>query len=126
MTTKKTPKNARGQVFTPDREGRCGCCEGSNFAYSNGSEFAADGTRGYRCVSCDSIKPENWREIVRATYKVGDRVKYSGYHGTITRVNATRGGVCEVRLERGGIAIDPLELEKVEGYSPFRTDDHYH
>jgi DNA-directed RNA polymerase subunit M/transcription elongation factor TFIIS len=52
-----------GLVILPDVKGRCGQCGASNFTYNNGHEVAADGTRGYRCVGCGCIKPENWREL---------------------------------------------------------------
>jgi hypothetical protein len=51
-----------GPVVAPDHEGRCGHCGAANFRYSNGQEYAADGTRGYRCVVCGAIKDERWRE----------------------------------------------------------------
>lgn len=51
-----------GEVVAPDLEGRCGKCGHANFIYNNGHEFSASGVRGYRCVNCGSIKPEDWRE----------------------------------------------------------------
>jgi len=51
----------RGKAAAPDPEGRCGECGFAHFAYNNGHEFSADGVRGYRCVNCGSIKPEDWR-----------------------------------------------------------------
>jgi hypothetical protein len=55
-----------GAVVMPDSEGRCGACGFANFAYSNGHELAADGTRGYRCANCQNIKPEDWRAMAVA------------------------------------------------------------
>jgi hypothetical protein len=38
----------------PDSAGRCGDCGGAGFTY--------DGVkRGYVCMDCDTVKPENWR-----------------------------------------------------------------
>lgn len=51
----------QGLVVQPDSNGRCGACGFANFTYNNGFEFAEDDTRGYRCVNCKNIKPEDWR-----------------------------------------------------------------
>ena len=56
--------NINSIVVPPDSEGRCGRCGGANFSYANGQEFAIDGTRGYRCVICQAIKPEDWRDRI--------------------------------------------------------------
>lgn len=65
MTIMANGKNkqvcAWGQVTTPDSDGRCGQCGGANFEYRNGHVLAACGTRGYGCVSCRAVKPEDWR-----------------------------------------------------------------
>lgn len=50
-----------GAVTMPNAIGQCGSCDGAAFAFNNGQEVAADGTRGYRCNNCGCIKPENWR-----------------------------------------------------------------
>jgi hypothetical protein len=55
-----------GDVVTPDVDGRCGRCGFANFAYNNGYEIAANGTRGYRCVNCSAIKPERRHPVSRA------------------------------------------------------------
>jgi len=39
-------------------DGRCSNCGASNFSYNNGHEISEDGVRGYRCVTCGTIKPE--------------------------------------------------------------------
>jgi len=48
------------KVVMPDASGRCGACGVASF---HGPGRAADGTRGYICTGCGSVKPENWREI---------------------------------------------------------------
>lgn len=53
-----------GDVVMPTLKGRCGRCGWSSFDYNNGAEHAADGTRGYRCSGCGSIKPEDWRRRI--------------------------------------------------------------
>lgn len=62
---KKSERFWNGDAVRPDAEGRCGRCGASNFKYSNGNEVAADGTRGYRCVECGCVKPENWMAAER-------------------------------------------------------------
>lgn len=37
---------------------RCSECDGNVFVYRNGIEFSEDGVRGYRCIVCGTIKPE--------------------------------------------------------------------
>ena len=49
-------------VVKPQPGGQCGCCGNSGFVYSHGYEHSADGVRGYRCLGCDCIKSEKWRE----------------------------------------------------------------
>lgn len=64
---RRTPRDAhlwRGAAVLPDARGCCGGCGYANFKYSNGDEFSANGTRGYRCCNCGAIKPERWREVV--------------------------------------------------------------
>jgi len=56
--------NSNMVVVLPDSKGRCGRCGAANFSYANGQEFAVDGTRGYRCVVCHAIKPEDWRRRI--------------------------------------------------------------
>ena len=54
-----TDKFFKGLVAQPTEDRRCGHCGFSNFAYNNGQEYSQCGTRGYRCVNCGCIKPEN-------------------------------------------------------------------
>ena len=44
-------------------DGRCSECVASGFCYSNGFEWSRDGVRGYRCMTCGTIKPEARVEI---------------------------------------------------------------
>jgi len=41
---------------TPD--GTCSDCGGAGFSYDNGAHVSVDGVRGYRCMTCGSIKGE--------------------------------------------------------------------
>lgn len=50
--------NLHGATGKRLRNGRCSCCGGSGFVYSNGTEFSRQGVRGYRCLGCNTIKPE--------------------------------------------------------------------
>ena len=47
-----------GKTGVRQEDKRCSECGASGFVYSNGYETSADGVRGYRCLSCDTIKPE--------------------------------------------------------------------
>jgi len=47
-----------GPVVQPDDQRRCGRCGCSGFSYRNGHQWSVCGTRGYRCLQCDAIKPE--------------------------------------------------------------------
>lgn len=51
-------KFCHGATGTRRPDGRCSSCGASGFAYSNGQECSADGVRGYRCMTCGTIKPE--------------------------------------------------------------------
>lgn len=58
MRKTKPHPNASGRAVKAGPNCRCGECGGSNFAYSNGQEWSADGIRGYRCAGCGNVKPE--------------------------------------------------------------------
>ncbi len=47
-----------GALGTRREDCRCSACDGGSFDYSNGAEWSACGTRGYRCCHCATIKPE--------------------------------------------------------------------
>ena len=47
-----------GKTGHRTESGRCSQCQCSGFVQSNGNEVSADGVRGYRCMQCDTIKPE--------------------------------------------------------------------
>lgn len=61
----------RGEVVTPDPAGRCGQCGAAGFTYG---EYAANGTRGYRCMTCESIKSEAWCETYHKKHPYQHRV----------------------------------------------------
>jgi len=48
----------RGKTGTRRADKRCSECGASGFVYSNGAEISVEGVRGYRCMSCGTIKPE--------------------------------------------------------------------
>lgn len=48
-----------GKTGTRTATGRCSECGWSNFLYNNGTEYSQDGVRGYRCVNCNTVKPES-------------------------------------------------------------------
>lgn len=48
-----------GKLGTRRTDGRCSECGASGFAYNNGHEVSICGVRGYRCMTCGTIKPEN-------------------------------------------------------------------
>lgn len=50
--------HGHGATGTRLESGRCSCCGSSGFSYRNGTEWSAEGIRGYRCMSCGTIKPE--------------------------------------------------------------------
>ena len=84
----------RGEVVEPDPEGRCGKCGAASFVYG---ECAANGTRGYRCTTCESIKSEAWCKA---------------YHE-----KQARDGVAPVRLRRTG----PDARGKLQGHVTMRV-----
>ena len=47
-----------GKTGTRRADKRCSDCGASGFTYNNGHEFSIDGVRGYRCMTCGTIKPE--------------------------------------------------------------------
>lgn len=46
------------QLGARTESGRCSKCGASGFEYSNGNEISVCGVRGYRCMTCHTIKPE--------------------------------------------------------------------
>jgi hypothetical protein len=48
----------RGETGDVREDKRCSGCGGAAFTYRNGHEFSREGVRGYRCMSCGTIKPE--------------------------------------------------------------------
>jgi hypothetical protein len=42
-------------------------------------------------------------------YNVGDKVMCNGYPGTVSAVAVTPAGMMEVKLERGGVCVDPSD-----------------
>jgi hypothetical protein len=47
-----------GPTGTRIENGHCSFCDFASFEYRNGTEWSADGVRGYRCNGCGTIKPE--------------------------------------------------------------------
>lgn len=49
---------AWGDTGTRTADGGCSACGCKGFAYGNGLHVSRDGVRGYRCLECGTIKPE--------------------------------------------------------------------
>jgi hypothetical protein len=72
------------------------------------------------CKSCEDVEVDKLL-LDRAKrfngLKVGDRVIYSGYKGTVTRLCEWSQGLIECRVPGGVTCIDASEVKKVEASS---------
>lgn len=72
----------KGKTGTRLESKRCSECGGSGFTYSNGFETSVDGVRGYRCMQCETIKPESCNAFcyMDPTVTCNKAANHTGYH----------------------------------------------
>ena len=53
---KSKPRHWHGKTGVRLPDGHCSSCGAAGFSYRG--DYSSDGVRGYRCMTCGTIKPE--------------------------------------------------------------------
>jgi hypothetical protein len=93
-TVKKPHASWHGPTGTRRPDGKCSGCGASGFTYSNGNEISAAGVRGYRCMTCGTIKPE------RASASATGRGASTRHHATVKKPSAKGKTTTKIDVDR--------------------------